>query len=109
MSRHDRVPPEDFNEALRLWAKRPPPTESAQAARQVVARLEAPGSRNVVRWALAAAAATMAVFLSASLLTPPSPLPVSSSQVGSIAVGDDELLLWLDAETPLYLTLGSKE
>lgn len=100
-----------FDTLLREWAARPPRTPAPFAARRLAARLAglaAGETRQPRRWAfsrLAGATAVLAV-LAAGLwlgsrppLRPPAP-------AAPAPVDDGVVVFWLDAETPLYLTLN---
>jgi len=101
-----------FEDAWRRAADRPPRLAGSAAARRVVARLEPPPRRRAaLRWAAAAGLAAvlaLAVALgwwdsrrSESLLAPET---VAAAEA-PLPLDDGVVLLWLDDETPLYLTL----
>ena len=100
-----------FDEAFKSWAKQSPPTPGDEAARQVMARLP---ERRSLMWSagsqlrLAAAAAGLALVLVVSWATlPQSPDPVALAQEVSLPpLQENVVLLWLDDQTPLYLTLA---
>ncbi len=96
----------DFEDRWREWASHPPHRSPASAARAVRTRLSRPPAP---RWWLPAAAAALAVtaLLSVRSLGPPGPVPASLPLAGAEAtppLGDGEVLIWLDKDTPLYMT-----
>lgn len=103
---HDR-----FDEAFKSWAEQPASTPGDEAAQHVVARLP---ERRGLRWfagsqlRLAAAAAGLALVLVVGWATrPQSPDPVALAQEVSLPLlQENVVLLWLDDQTPLYLTLA---
>jgi len=100
-----------FDEVFKSWAHRPPQTPADEAARQVMAQL--PG-RRAVGWfsgnplRFATAAVGLALLLVVGWATLPKPLGQSSSiqEVTLPPLPEDVVLLWLDDETPLYLTVA---
>ena len=102
-----------FDEALRAWAARPVRTPADRAARQVLARL--PESRAVrtgfgPSWRLATAGLGLALLLAVGWATlPAEPEPSPWLQDLSLPpVSEDVVVLWLDDETPLYLTIAAQ-
>lgn len=100
-----------FDEAFRSWAERPSPTPADEAARRVRARLpERPQGRwlSGSRLRLATAAAGLALLLIVGWFTMPRfEAPSTLRQELSLPpLSDDVVLLWLDDETPLYLTVA---
>ena len=115
--RRPGTPMDRFDAAFRSWAERPPRTPPEEAARRLVPRLPArrlAGHRSVAGrpalW-LAAAAVVLAVGLTAVLgprwerrasaeaAAPPAGVP--------LAPAGDVLVIELDSETTLYMTLGA--
>lgn len=98
-----------FDEAFRDWARQPSPTAADAAARQVVARLPE-GSRQpwlAGNWLrLASATAGLALMLVVAWATRPGPPDTSSVEVMLPPLQEDVVLLWLDDQTPLYLTVA---
>ena len=98
---------ERFDEAFRAWAARPPATPSGVAARRMEDRIRRRRPLTGSRWLVAAAAVAALAVGSVALLqlgsTPESPVgaPVASR---AISLETDEVLIWLDPETPLYMT-----
>jgi len=101
-----------FDEALRVWADQAPKTPSDEAARQVLARLPErrrrgwfPGSQ--LRLATAGAGLALLLLIGWATL-PESPVPlIASEEMALPPLPDDVVLLWLDSETPLYLTVAT--
>lgn len=105
---------ERFDAALRRWAERPappppawPPARSAEPPSRAGARRAAP------RWQLAAASLALVALLGLGFLLRPRSAPptdgpaatAAAAPVAAVASADEVLVLWLDPETPLYLTL----
>jgi hypothetical protein len=109
-----------FDAALRSWAAHAPRTEPGEAARRIAPRLperRLAGRRSVAGrpglW-LAAAALVLAMGLAALLVGPFSPLgdrppPADGAAPPPgvpVAPAGDVLVIELDSETTLYMTLG---
>jgi hypothetical protein len=112
--------PHDFDDVFCNWAGRPPATSATDAARAVVARLQAAGGRRqaAVRlspaWATLLAAVLLLVAGTASFIR--SLPPVAGLRTG-VATGlktggptmvparDADVVLWLDEGTPVYVFL----
>lgn len=103
---------ERFEDALRRWAEHPvapPPPWPVPGASRAGERPALP------RWQLVAASlAVAAVLATASLLLRSwwapeneahTAAPVAAASVAAVASADEVLVLWLDPDTPLYLTL----
>ena len=110
-------PQDRFDQELRQWGSRPPRRSAQRAAREVRERLETPrrGFTSTASWQAAAAfAAVLAVAVGLWIAhpsedfgeaTPPMP-PVSSvAELAPAPLDEGVVLIWLDPETPLYLTL----
>jgi len=107
-----------FTDAWRRAATRPPERTPEAAARQVLARLEADAGgrwrrrlmqhRALLRWAAAALLLALALGWSASRVrragVPATPPPAVAA--APLPLDDGVVLLWLDDDTPLYLTLA---
>lgn len=112
----------DFEERWRQWSARPPERSPQTAARQVVDRLErrerqepressAPMPR---RWSVptlaATAAVTAGVWLALELWVwapvPEASSPVETQTAVTPPMEDGVVLMWLDADTPLYMTFA---
>ena len=121
-SKSDRVATEQFDRAFKAWAERPPATPAEQAAGQVLERLARrpirPKRSHVAwRWANAFAAILLAAVIVARFSPVPSSTPSPIETPGGVQAGVVEapplpegvVLMWLDAETPLYLTMNPPE
>ena len=102
-----------FEDALRRWAARPgpPPRWSGpDVAAGIALRRPVPPAR---RWRLAGAGLAACAVLAAVVLLglpprfqgPPAE-PPQLAPAAAVASLDEVLVLWLDADTPLYLTLA---
>lgn len=98
---------ERFDDALRDLACRPPRTSPAEAARAVAGAIRAERRRRTTRVSALAAAAAVVLALSAALLWQPGRRPETVAIAGhsaSTGLGEGVVLMWLDEETPLYMT-----
>ncbi|HMB55563.1 MAG TPA: hypothetical protein VKU40_19755 [Thermoanaerobaculia bacterium] len=103
---------EQFTDAWRERVEAPTEIPPHAAATRVLARLDERRRRPLLRrtsfWrvALAGAAALVVLLVLSLRLTAPPAVPDQAGEVLAEATpGENELLLWLDEETPLYLTL----
>jgi hypothetical protein len=109
-----------FEEALRAWAGRPPRTPPEEAARRIAERLperrpaRGPLARPAVRAVVLLAAAVFVLAVGLALFLGPlapgrSPEPAGAGAAPPagvpVAPAGDVLVLELDAETTLYMTL----
>lgn len=112
MSRRER----QFEDAWRRHAARPPATSPQEAAGQVLQRLaegetaarEKAARRRPLRLAAATAVVVLVLVAATVLLRPPDrpSVPPRAGEVAETALPPEGVVvLWLDAETPLYLTL----
>jgi hypothetical protein len=107
MSHIDSRDPEDrFIEAWKQWARRPPARSPAEAAAAVSGRLTVRRERPYW-WALAAAAAltltiAMAVHWSI-IIRRAGPPGANITRQETAPMGNGEVLIWLDEQTPLYM------
>jgi len=108
-----RSPLEELEDRWKSWAERPPRTSPEDAARQVLARLDDGERRRAPRmwrgtWLAAAAAVLLAVAV--GLFAPHLPSPQTSSprtaEVAAPPLDDGVVLIWLDSETPLYMSFA---
>ena len=121
--RRPEAPDDRFDAAFRSWAGRPPRIGPEEAAGRLASRLPERLSDRRSRWVhagrrpalwLAAAAVLLAVGLAALRVGPFSPLgdrpPPADGAAPSAAVplapAGDVLVIDLDPETTLYMTLG---
>ena len=108
----DRPSEQEFEEQWRDWATRPPSRTPRQAAEAVRGRLGPRHRGHRVQWAVAAAAAVILVAagLALHLITGSSGKPtVVESAITGPSLGPGEVLMWLDQETPLYMTFQLTE
>jgi len=101
-----------FIEAWRHWARRPPTRSPAEAAAAVSRRLPLRRQRRYW-WGLAAAAAltvtvALAVYWSISVRRA-SPPGATINLQETTPLGNGEVLIWLDEQTPLYMTFQPPE
>ncbi len=97
-----------FEQAWKEWVQRPPETSAATAAERVVAAARASRVRRRPRWIMAAAAAAALVVagFTAHFALRWQTEPVSTAMVAPAVapLGSGEVLIWLDDDTPLYMT-----
>jgi hypothetical protein len=105
-----------FEEALRAWAGRPPRTPPEEAARRIAERLpeRRAAHKPVLRAVVLLAAAVFVLAVGLALFLGPlgpgrSPEPAGAGATPPagvpVAPAGDVLVLELDAETTLYMTL----
>ncbi|MEM1181589.1 MAG: hypothetical protein AAGM22_24815 [Acidobacteriota bacterium] len=111
MSRDVRDPQDRFDQALVALARKAPDTAPADAAAQVLSRLPRRRAAAVRRthpmWAWANVATAVALAMVVGLRFAPTP-PPQADPPGAAEVQplpEAVVLMWLDAETPLYLTV----
>lgn len=110
-----------FDEAFRAWAARPPDRPPAAAAREIRARITSrphtarPGNAWPPRygWAWATAGVLVLAVGLGGLLRLGRSGPGTEAPPAAIAalpatapLGDGEVLIWLDAETPLFMNFA---
>ena len=101
-----------FEQAFRRWAERPPETPPEEAAARVVTQLsERRGGFLFAdsRLRFAAAGATLMVVVVVGWMALQSEPPASTPSAAEVALPpleDHVVLLWLDEQTPLYLTVA---
>jgi len=103
----DLDPVDRFERALKAWAERPPRVSPEQASRRVVEAARRHRRRTLTRRALLAAAAVLAVVAIPGIRqdrTVPDTAPTAAARVEAQPLGAGEVLIWLDAKTPLYMT-----
>ena len=109
-------PMDRFEDEWKAWARRPLRTGASDAARRLRERLEEPvRRRSPTRGWLAAAATVALAALGLWTSWPPGHAPDTPGTVGLVEpqpLPPGVVLIWLDVETPLYMTLtppGSSE
>jgi len=106
--------PEDrFEKVWRKWVRRSTRQSPAEAAARVGALIrERPGRRQPI-WAYAAAAVLLVAISVAvhwsGMPNQPAPAPQTSSAQKEPQLGQGEVLMWLDEDTPLYMTFQPPE
>ncbi|HSM50800.1 MAG TPA: hypothetical protein VLA75_05305, partial [Thermoanaerobaculia bacterium] len=105
-----------FDEAFRAWAARPPARPASAAAREIRGRLTArPGTARPLLggWAWATAGVLVVAAGLGGLLRfggsgpgAEAPPAASATLPAAAPLGDGEVLIWLDAETPLFMTFA---
>jgi hypothetical protein len=101
-----------FDEAFRKWSERPLGISPDVAARRLMAQLPERRkggwfSGHQLRFATAAAGLALALIISWVTLPRVSRAPTMAQQLALPPLSDDVVLLWLDNDTPLYLTVAS--
>lgn len=82
---------------------------AAECVRRAVEITRRRRRRRAAGWTLAAAASLAALALTlgrAPGLRPPAPAASASPAGGVVATSPEVVVMWLDAETPLYMTLA---
>lgn len=108
--RRDRV--DEFEQALKTWAQRPPRISPQQAASRVSEAALRRQRRAHARRTLLATAALLVVALTFGIRRHrglPESTPPPTAQLEPAALGAGQALIWLDAETPLYMTFEAPE
>ncbi len=101
-----------FAEAWKKWTRRPPQKSPAAAAAEVAYRIRHRPSAQHQSWYLAAAAAMLLLLVGTTVLWKPwriAPAPRPASFQETIPMGKGEVLIWLDEQTPLYMTFQAPE
>jgi hypothetical protein len=107
----DRTEEQQFDKALRAWAERPPRSSGGEAARAVAAAVTARRTHPPrLAWAMATAAA-LALAVSGALVLRGLRTQGAVREAGVVlsapALADGQVLIWLDDETPLYMTFAT--
>ncbi len=103
----DKDPLIRFEEAWQEWVQRPPETSAAAGAERVAAAVRASRRRRRPRWIMATAAAAallVAGFTAHFVLRGPTPPVPTVMAPAAVPLGAGEVLIWLDDDTPLYMT-----
>jgi ferric-dicitrate binding protein FerR (iron transport regulator) len=103
----ERDPVDRFERALKVWAERPPRVSPEEASRRVLEAARRRRRRSLTRRALLAAVAALAVIAIPGILRErprPEATPAAAAALEPRPLGANEALIWLDAQTPLYMT-----
>jgi hypothetical protein len=107
----DRV--EQFERALKEWSERPTRLSPDQASRRVLEAARRRRLRSRTRRTLLATAAVLAVALTLGIrrdrggVGEPTSTPTAPLEPAPLGAG--QALIWLDAETPLYMTFEAPQ
>jgi hypothetical protein len=96
-----------FEEAFKRWTERAPKRSPDEAAAWIVQHSARQRPRRPPAWIYAAAAAVLiTVFVITLARLPQHKMPARPGQDFQTAVplGEGEVLLWIDKDTPLYMT-----
>ena len=96
-----------FDDALREWANRAPGRTGAEAAQAVSRAIRMRRRRRLARWSGLAAAAALVIAVSTGIIWRPKTPPtfiVAAGDIRTAGLADGVVLMWLDDETPLYMT-----
>lgn len=100
-----------FDEALRAWSENEPEMTAQKAADRVVERTYLDTRREVRAlpfpgFAAAAAGVILVIAVTWAVLLRPEP-STPASEIALPPLDDHIVLVWLDQETPLYLTVAT--
>ena len=117
MDENHKDPLKEFEGRWKDWAKKTPGTAPEKAARRILTRLPVRsrgwamlGFLSARRYLAAAAAVALLVFGIRFLgKTKTTVIEVPVVAEASIELGEDVALIWLDPDTPLYMTLNPPE
>jgi hypothetical protein len=101
-----------FAQSWKRWAAQPPRRSPVEAAAEVALRIRLRRGRRRSSWMLAAAAAILLAAVGTTVLwrhsgTVPSAPTVTEQEI--LAPGKGEVLMWIDEQTPLYMTFQAPE
>ncbi len=109
----EKIPGDRFEETWRNWVRRPPRKSPAEAAARVAGLIRDRRRQRRTIWACAAAAVVMAAvgvaIRWADLSRQPVSVPPAALVQEAPQLGQGEVLMWLDEETPLYMTFQPPE
>ncbi len=109
----EEIPGDRFEEAWRNWLRRPPHRSPAEAAARVAGLIRERRRRRRAIWAYAAAAVVVAAIgvaiRWAGLSNRTVPVQPAALVQKAPQLGQGEVLMWLDEETPLYMTFQPPE
>lgn len=107
----DEGPGSSFEERWRRWAYRPARRSAAEAAARAVETARRGPASRTVPWVFATAGALLiaGAVLTVRLGIRPGGEPAPAAAVASAPISSGTVLLWLDEETPLYMTFQPPE
>lgn len=110
--KRDRV--EEFERTLKAWAERPPRLSPERASRRTVEAVQGRRRRALATRTVLATAALLAVVVTLGVRrdhtrVPPEAPPPAASPFTAAPLRAGQALIWLDAETPLYMTFDAPE
>jgi hypothetical protein len=103
---------QEFEHAWKAWAERPTRRSSGEAGRRVVETASRRRRRSRALRTLLATAALLVIAVTLGVrrgslgpeATPPAPAPLAPAPLGA-----GQALIWLDEDTPLYMTFEAPE
>ncbi len=100
-----------FEDRWRRFAYRPARRPAAEAAARAVAASRGAPAPRAIPWVFAAAGALLiaGAALTVRLGIRPGGGPAPAAAVASASISSGTVLLWLDEETPLYMTFQPPE
>ncbi len=110
---NNKAPEEQFEETWKKWMQSPPRKSPSEAAARVGVMIRE-RRRSHMQWKILAAAAVLLIAISIVFrwFSPSSP-PVSPQPAVAVQeapqLKDGEVLIWLDKDTPLFMTFQSPE
>ncbi len=102
----------EFEQAWKRWSAQPPRQSPADAAATVAFRIRQRPAVHRSNWYLAAAAAVLLALVGTVVVWRPvrkTIQPQQESQQASLPLGKGEVLIWIDEQTPLYMTFQTPE
>jgi peptidoglycan/LPS O-acetylase OafA/YrhL len=108
----ERDPVEEFEGAWKAWAERPARRSPEEAGRRVVAATRRRRRRSRAIRALLATAALIVVAVAVGVRSErpvPEATPAVAPPLAPMPLGPGQALIWLDEDTPLYMTFEAPE
>jgi hypothetical protein len=103
---------EEFERAWKAWAERPARRSPGDAGRRVVEAAGRRRRRSRVTQALLATAALVVIALTLGVRRErpvPEATPPATPALAPAPLGPGQALIWLDEDTPLYMTFEAPE
>jgi ferric-dicitrate binding protein FerR (iron transport regulator) len=109
-----KSPEEQFEDAWKKWAQLPPRQSPAEAASRVRSMIEQRRRQRQPPWLFAAAAAVLVAAIALTVhWVRLSPQTVPSQPAAVLQetpqLGEGQVLMWIDDDTPLYMTFQPPE